>query len=53
MGPMGAVSLNDLAVAYAMDNYFKVAKKDKLGLSLQTRKFYSEILKVKKESDES
>lgn len=50
VGPAGVVALNDLAIASAMKNYFKVKKKERLGLSIAVRKLSSMIveLQVKK-----
>jgi len=54
VGPAGAIGLNDIAIGYAMDTYFKVRKSEKLELSHVVRKFYSRILKFQKEkADES
>lgn len=50
IGPGGAIGLNDLAVSSAMKNYFKVKKRDRLGLSLGVRKLVTMIidLQIKK-----
>jgi len=45
----GAIGLNDIAVAYAMDNYFEVKKRDKLPLSLAVRRLCNKILVIKSE----
>lgn len=43
----GAVALNDIAVAYAMENYFEVRKREKLPLSMAVRRFCNKILVFK------
>ena len=48
-GSGGIVGINDLAVAYAMDNYFIVRKREKLPLSLGVRRFFRKVLVVKTE----
>ena len=45
----GAIALNDVAVAYAIDNYFEVKKRDKVKLSMAVRKFCNKILVIKHE----
>lgn len=54
VGPGGVVALNDLAVISAMKNYFKVRKKDRLGLSKGVRKLSAMIvdLQMKKAKED-
>lgn len=49
MGPEGPSSLNDLAINNALDNYFKVRKRDKLELSMAVRKFGLLIIQARKD----
>jgi len=44
VGPGGVVALDDLAITSAMKNYFKVKKKERLGLSIAVRKLSSMIV---------
>lgn len=54
VGPNGVVALNDMAIMAAMKNYFKVKKKERLGLSMAVRKLSSTIveLQVKKAAED-